>query len=560
MEVMTPMKSPIEYRRRARQRSIGMRPPSRPEEPSPRPFHNHRYGPCSTYASRKRSREGEVYPHQQHWNRLPSYNRSLDWSPPPSKFYKQWGGTERGIRSERYRVDDWREECQRPYETRPNYETCWRGRENPPVVSPSGRRPSRRGAYLSHRPRRHRRQNFTRSVRPRPHTRRSDSGGRRPEPPWDEESGKSTARCSDDKHVTWYEGMRIRPHLRVLSKLGEGTFGRVLSCYDSKRRQVVAAKILRATSPCGEAAMYEAYILNDIQKRDPEGQSSIVRIYDSFELPSGHFCLVMEKLGMALYDFLMENSFRPFLMRDIQVITRDCLKALSFLHLVALTHTDLKPENILLTSNEFDYYDREVGAHSTTLTLIPRERAEQATPAELKSFFKRPRDAHVKLVDFGSAAYNDEDHSSLINTRQYRAPEVILDIGWDMSSDMWSLGCILVELYTGQLLFQTHEHFEHLAMMERIIGPIPSHMLKKAYDQNTQGAKYTNSRGVLAWPPASASESSVQLVASLDKLEDHIGNNYAEFLDLVKSLLRIDPATRPYPQQLMRHPFLLLEL
>lgn len=39
------------------------------------------------------------------------------------------------------------------------------------------------------------------------------------------------------------------------------------------------------------------------------------------------------------------------------------------------------------------------------------------------------------------------------------------DIGWDMASDMWSLGCILMELYTGDVLFRTHEHLEHLAMM-----------------------------------------------------------------------------------------------
>lgn len=39
------------------------------------------------------------------------------------------------------------------------------------------------------------------------------------------------------------------------------------------------------------------------------------------------------------------------------------------------------------------------------------------------------------------------------------------DIGWDMANDMWSLGCILMELYTGDVLFRTHEHLEHLAMM-----------------------------------------------------------------------------------------------
>lgn len=45
---------------------------------------------------------------------------------------------------------------------------------------------------------------------------------------------------------------------------------------------------------------------------------------------------------------------------------------------------------------------------------------------------------------------------------------MLADIGWDMASDMWSLGCILMELYTGDVLFRTHEHLEHLAMMVRM--------------------------------------------------------------------------------------------
>ena len=61
----------------------------------------------------------------------------------------------------------------------------------------------------------------------------------------------------------------------------------------------------------------------------------------------------------------------------------------------------------------------------------------------------------VAVIDFGGATYDWERKSSLVNTRQYRAPEVILGLGWSMPSDIWSLGCILMELYIGELLFQT---------------------------------------------------------------------------------------------------------
>lgn len=61
----------------------------------------------------------------------------------------------------------------------------------------------------------------------------------------------------------------------------------------------------------------------------------------------------------------------------------------------------------------------------------------------------------LAVIDFGGATFDGDYKSSLINTRQYRAPEVILGLGWSLPSDMWSVGCILMELYTGELLFQT---------------------------------------------------------------------------------------------------------
>ena len=80
----------------------------------------------------------------------------------------------------------------------------------------------------------------------------------------------------------------------------------------------------------------------------------------------------------------------------------------------------------------------------------------------------------VKVIDFGGATYEHERHTLIINTRQYRAPEVILEnYTWNEKSDIWSMACILIELYTGELFFDTDENLEHLAMIEKQCGPIP---------------------------------------------------------------------------------------
>ena len=78
-------------------------------------------------------------------------------------------------------------------------------------------------------------------------------------------------------------------------------------------------------------------------------------------------------------------------------------------------------------------------------------------------------DTEIRLIDFGSATFQEEYHSTVVSTRHYRAPEIILGLGWSYPCDIWSIGCILVEFFTGDALFQTHDNLEHLAMMEAVV-------------------------------------------------------------------------------------------
>ena len=65
-----------------------------------------------------------------------------------------------------------------------------------------------------------------------------------------------------------------------------------------------------------------------------------------------------------------------------------------------------------------------------------------------------PATSAIKVIDFGSATFDEQYHSTIVSTRHYRAPEVILGLGWTFPCDIWSCGCILVELATGDALFQ----------------------------------------------------------------------------------------------------------
>lgn len=90
-------------------------------------------------------------------------------------------------------------------------------------------------------------------------------------------------------------------------------------------------------------------------------------------------------------------------------------------------------------------------------------------------------DTEIQLIDFGWATFEDEPHAPMVSTSYYRAPEVILGLGWSYPCDIWSFGCILVELFTGNPLFKTEDNLELLAMMKRVAGKdIDSDLIKNA--------------------------------------------------------------------------------
>lgn len=65
-----------------------------------------------------------------------------------------------------------------------------------------------------------------------------------------------------------------------------------------------------------------------------------------------HKCLVFEKLGCSLYDYLKQNDYQPFSIECIRSIAFQLLSSLRFLHDMKLIHTDLKPENILFVEDQ----------------------------------------------------------------------------------------------------------------------------------------------------------------------------------------------------------------
>jgi len=140
------------------------------------------------------------------------------------------------------------------------------------------------------------------------------------------------------------------------------------------------------------------------------------------------------------------------------------------LHDLNLIHTDLKPENILLKDASYQTYTYNKRIPSSQI------QATRQSPGSRKVLLN----SEIRLIDFGSATFQDEYHSSVVSTRHYRAPEIILGLGWSYPCDIWSIGCILVEFFTGDALFQTHDNLEHLAMIEAVLDArIDPHVVRQ---------------------------------------------------------------------------------
>ncbi|KAG6510163.1 hypothetical protein ZIOFF_028172 [Zingiber officinale] len=326
---------------------------------------------------------------------------------------------------------------------------------------------------------------------------------------------------------------------KIHSKMGEGTFGQVLECWDRERNEMVAIKIVRSIRKYRQAAMIEIDMLQQLGKYDTNG-SRCVQIRNWFDYRN-HICIVFEKLGPSLYDFLRKNSYHSFPIDLVREFGRQLLECVAFMHDMRLIHTDLKPENVLLVSPEY--------------IQVPNFKVSIRSSNE-GSYFKRlPKSSAIKVIDFGSTTYDRLDNSYVVSTRHYRAPEVILGLGWGYPCDIWSIGCILIELCSGETLFQTHENLEHLAMMERVFGPIPTNMLRLA---NRGAEKYVR-RGLLNWPEGATSRESIKVVLKVPKLQNvvkqHTDHSAGDFIDLLQGLLRYDPVDRLGAREALEHSF-----
>ena len=242
-------------------------------------------------------------------------------------------------------------------------------------------------------------------------------------------------------------GEVIQDRYRVMEKIGKGSFGQVVRAFDIKENCEVAIKIIKSKRPFYFQAKTEIELLKFLNEKDPNDQWFVVRLQETF-LHHKHQCLVFEMLANNLYELLRNTRFRGVSLNLIKKFARQILKCLAFLSLpeINIIHCDLKPENILL---------------------------------------RDPKRSAIKLIDFGSSCRADKRMYTYIQSRFYRSPEVMLGLKYGVEIDMWSLGCILVEMHTGEPLFNGTDEFDQMSRVVALRGMPPLDMIEKASKTKT---------------------------------------------------------------------------
>ncbi|NP_001267221.1 homeodomain-interacting protein kinase 4 [Pan troglodytes] len=338
----------------------------------------------------------------------------------------------------------------------------------------------------------------------------------------------------------------------IIEVLGKGTFGEVAKGWRRSTGEMVAIKILKNDAYRNSIIKNELKLLHCMRGLDPE-EAHVIRFLEFFH-DALKFYLVFELLEQNLFEFQKENNFAPLPARHIRTVTLQVLRALARLKELAIIHADLKPENIMLVDQ----------------TRCP---------------------FRVKVIDFGSASIFSEVRyvkEPYIQSRFYRAPEILLGLPFCEKVDVWSLGCVMAELHLGWPLYPGNNEYDQVRYICETQGLPKPHLLhaaRKAHhffkcNPHPDAANPWQLKSLadyLAETKVRPLERRKYMLKSLDQIETVNGGSVASRLtfpdrealaehadlksmvELIKRMLTWESHERISPSAALRHPFVSMQ-
>ncbi|XP_062507708.1 serine/threonine-protein kinase 36-like [Corticium candelabrum] len=241
----------------------------------------------------------------------------------------------------------------------------------------------------------------------------------------------------------------------VLAMVGEGSFGRVYKARRKKTGKTVALKFISKTNRKASELKklhYEIDLMKGLK------HPNIITMLDSFETDE-EVCVVTEFANGELFQILEDD--KKFPEEQVQRIASQLVSALYYLHSHRIMHRDMKPQNVLVCHG-----------------------------------------GRIKLCDFGFAramSMNTLVLTSIKGTPLYMSPELVQEKPYDHNSDLWSLGCILYELFAGTPPFYTNSIVKLVNMIVKNAIKWPSN-ISALFKDFLSGLLQKDPKKRLTWP------------------------------------------------------------
>ena len=252
-----------------------------------------------------------------------------------------------------------------------------------------------------------------------------------------------------------------------------------------------------------------------LKENDQDNVERVVKLIDYF-VWRNHLCLVFDLFSINLYEFIKIYDYQGFDYGLIRRFAIQLLSALKYMKSLGIIHCDLKPENILM---------------------------------------KQKDKSGIVVADFGSGCLENEIVYTYIQSRFYRAPDIMLGLfPYTQQIDMWSFGCILIELFTGFPLFPGTNEREQIQLVIDVIGHPNASVLSRATRKNMFNQFKDDAPPIHANQVLSMKEREERLRYIMQKLREVPDPS---FVNLIASCLEWDPLKRLSPEEGLNHEWIL---
>jgi len=380
-----------------------------------------------------------------------------------------------------------------------------------------------------------------------------------------------------------FSGLVLINKYILINKIGGGSYSSVWLSYNIHNKKFYAIKVQNIDDY--DDGIEEVRFLKKLSKGKCLHLNKMIEHFKYSTNDGVHICMVFDLLAGSLYDVIKNSKYSTGLPFKIVIkIIYQLLTAMNALNKKhKILHTDIKPENILIIGTnlkfqkiieEFKLLDfhkiykilkkkrkkralqiaaKQIVSSMTTIqknNQTPKSDNNKQYSLEDRNF--NEKNIIIKLADFGGCCDLSNDMSYEIQTRYYRAPEIILRHKFNETCDIWSVGCLIYELLTGELLFDPNKRRRfnrdrhHIYDIQMLLGKLPPTFINKCERKNMFFKKNGLMKGIYKLKYKS-------LKKKILSIENIAKDDIHDILDLMYMVFLYDPKKRPTAKKCLKH-------